>query len=97
MAEAGLAGDLDEIDSLLFDQEAFTELAHRMIADLGLSDEYGEDSAGGEGEEEGEQEEELESDTQSEACNQTIRPRTGDPKWRRWLTAGTKNQTNATA
>ena len=70
--EHSLAADLDELDALLFDQEAFTELAHRMIADLGLSDEYGEDSAGGEAEEEGEQEEEPQSESGEESAEQDM-------------------------
>ena len=70
--EYSLAEDLDDLDSLLFDQKAFAELAHKMIADLGLPDEYGEDSADGEAEEEGEQEEEMQSDSGDEAAEQDM-------------------------
>lgn len=70
--EHSLAEDLHDLDSLLFDQEAFGELAQKMIADLGLSDEYGEDSADGESEEEGEQEEEMQSDSGDEMTEQDM-------------------------
>ena len=57
--EYSLGDDLEDLDNLMFDQEAFAELAQKMITDLGLTDEYGEESAEGEAEEEGEQEEEM--------------------------------------
>jgi len=70
--EYALADDLLELDKLMFDQEAFTELARKMIADLGLTDEYGEDNNGGEQEEDSEQEEEMESESGDEATEQDM-------------------------
>ena len=70
--EYALDEDLVDLDSLMFDQEAFTELARRMITDLGLTDEYGEDNANGEQEETSEQEEELESESGDEATEQDM-------------------------
>ncbi|MGV0034909.1 MAG: hypothetical protein ACNYPE_08045, partial [Candidatus Azotimanducaceae bacterium WSBS_2022_MAG_OTU7] len=40
--EYALSDDLVDLENLMFDQEAFTRLARKMISDLGLSDEYGE-------------------------------------------------------
>ena len=70
--ESALAGDLVDLESVMFDQEAFTELARKMIEDLGLADEYGEDSADGESEENEEQEEEMQSDSGDEATEQDM-------------------------
>ena len=50
--EYSLGENLEGLDDLMFDQEAFAQLAQKMITDLGLSDEYGEDNADGEAEEE---------------------------------------------
>ena len=60
--EYALYGEFDELADLLFDQEGFNELARKMIADLGLSDEYGQENADGESEEES-QEEEVQSES----------------------------------
>ncbi|MBT4491962.1 MAG: cobaltochelatase subunit CobT [Gammaproteobacteria bacterium] len=70
--ESALEEDLTDLESLMFDQKAFTDLARKMIADLGLSDEYGEDNANGESEEQDEQEEEMESDSGDEATEQEM-------------------------
>ncbi len=66
-----LSDEFDDLDSLLFDQEAFKELARRMIADLGLYDEYGEEKADGEAEEETE-EEEVQSDSGEDIAEQDM-------------------------
>ncbi len=70
--EYSLGENLEGLDDLMFDQEAFAQLAQKMITDLGLSDEYGEDSADGEAEEEGEQEEEMQPDSGEETAEQDM-------------------------
>tara|TARA_B100002052_G_C15855011_1_gene587013 strand:- start:347 stop:1870 length:1524 start_codon:yes stop_codon:yes gene_type:complete len=70
--EYSLGDDLEDLDNLMFDQEAFAELAQKMITDLGLTDEYGEESAEGEAEEEGEQEEEMQPDSGEEMSDQDM-------------------------
>ncbi len=70
--EERLETDLDDLQSLMFDQEAFTEMARKMIADLGLSDEYGEEESDGENEDAEEQEEEMESESGEEASEQDM-------------------------
>jgi cobaltochelatase CobT len=70
--EYSLGDDLDEIENLMFDQEAFNALAHKMIADLGLSEEYGEDNSDGEGEDQNDEEEEMQSEAGEEAAEQDM-------------------------
>jgi cobaltochelatase CobT len=70
--EYSLGDDLDKLEALMFDQEAFTELARKMISDLGLSDEYGEDNSDGESDDQQDQEDELESESGDEAAEQDM-------------------------
>jgi len=70
--EHALSDDLIDLENLMFDQKAFTALARKMISDLGLSDEYGEDSADGESDDENDQEEEMDSEGGDEAAEQDM-------------------------
>ena len=63
---------LDGLDDQLFDQEAFADVARQMIHDLGLSDEYGEESSDGESDENEEQEQEMESEAGDDASQQDM-------------------------
>ncbi|MBO6556455.1 MAG: cobaltochelatase subunit CobT [Pseudomonadales bacterium] len=70
--EYALGDDLEGMEELLFDQEAFTKLARKMISDLGLSDDYGEESADGESEDEQDQEEDMQSESGDETSEQDM-------------------------
>lgn len=70
--EYALGDDFDGMEDLLFDQEAFSKLARKMISDLGLSDDYGEDSSDGESEDEQDQEEEMQSESGDESSEQDM-------------------------
>ncbi len=70
--EHSLGDDLADLESLMFDQEAFNQLAHKMITDLGLSDEYGQEDDGSESDETEEQEEEVQSEAGEEAAEQDM-------------------------
>ena len=70
--EYALGDDLEGMEDLLFDQEAFTKLARKMISDLGLSDDYGEDGSDGESEDEQDQEEEMQSESGDESSEQDM-------------------------
>lgn len=70
--EESLGEDLSGMDELMFDQEAFSQLARKMIADLGLSEDYGEDQSEGDQSEEDQQEEEMQSESGDEAAEQDL-------------------------
>ncbi|MDA0977394.1 MAG: hypothetical protein O3B72_02450, partial [Proteobacteria bacterium] len=70
--EHSLGEDLAGLEDLMFDQEAFSALAQRMIADLGLSEDYGEDQSDGEPEDQNDQEEELQSEAGDESTEQDM-------------------------
>ena len=70
--EDRLGTDFTDLGDLMFDQEAFSALAHKMIADLGLTDEYGEEDSDGEGEDASEQEEEMQSESGDEMSEQDM-------------------------
>ena len=67
-----LSDDLSDLENLMFDQEAFSRLARKMISDLGLSDEYGEDNSDGESEEQDNEEEDTQSESGDEAAEQDV-------------------------
>lgn len=62
-----IGADFDQLKDSMFDQAEFSLLARRIIADLGLSDEWGEENADGEPEDEDQQSEEMESESGEEA------------------------------
>lgn len=70
--EYALGDDLEDLESLMFDQEAFNSLARKMITDLGLTDEYGEDASDGEADDQQNQEEEMQSESGDEAAEQDM-------------------------
>ena len=70
--EHALGDDLEGMEDLLFDQRAFTNLARRMISDLGLSDEYGEEGSDGDSEDQQDQEDEMQSESGDEATEQEL-------------------------
>ena len=70
--EDSLGDALSGLDQALFDQEAFSRLARRMIASLGLAEDYGEDQAGSEEEAEDQQEEETPPETGQEASQEEM-------------------------
>ena len=70
--ESSLGDDLDGLESLMFDQKAFSQLARKMITDLGLSEEYGEDDSEGEGDDQDDQEEDMQSESGDEAAEQDM-------------------------
>ena len=70
--EYALGDDLSDLENLMFDQEAFSRLARKMISDLGLSDEYGEDNSDGESEEQDNEEQDTQSESGDEAAEQDV-------------------------
>ncbi|MCB1691286.1 MAG: cobaltochelatase subunit CobT [Pseudomonadales bacterium] len=64
--------DMETLQDVLFDQAEFSRLARKMITDLGLSDEWGEESGEGESEEPEEQTEEMESQAGDEMSDQDM-------------------------
>ena len=57
-----IGNDFDQLEECMFDQAEFSRLARRIIADLGLSDDWGEENNEGDAEEEEQQSEEMESE-----------------------------------
>lgn len=70
--EDSLGDALSGLDKALFDQEAFSQLARRMIASLGLAEDYG-DNASSEEDAEDQQEEETPPETGQEASQEEVR------------------------
>lgn len=62
-----VGAELEQLEDSMFDQAEFSRLARRMIADLGLSDEWGEENSDGESDDEEQQSEEMESEAGDEA------------------------------
>ena len=69
--EDSLGAALDGLDGILYDQAAFSQLARRMIAELGLAEEQLDDSGDGEADSE-EEEEETQSETGDESSEQEL-------------------------
>lgn len=70
--EDNLEADFSDLRSLMFDQQAFARIAHKMIADLGLSDEYGEQDSDNEDQDADEQDEEMQPETGDETSEQDM-------------------------
>ena len=70
--EASLGDALPGLEDVMFDQEAFSRLARKMIADLGLAEDYGDESQDGDSDEAEEQQEEMQSDAGDEASEQEM-------------------------
>ena len=65
----------DQVESLgqaMYDQEEFAKLTHKMIYDLGLSDQWGEDNSEADSEEQDNEAEEIESETGSDSSDQEM-------------------------
>lgn len=70
--EEKLGDDLENLDQHIYDQGEFAKLTRKMIADLGLSDEYGEESADGDSDDAEQEEQEMESEAGDEASDQEL-------------------------
>ncbi len=69
----GKIGDrLSELEGSMFDQHAFTDLTRQLISDLGLTDEWGDESQDGDSEEPDEQAQEMESESGDESSEQDM-------------------------
>ena len=65
----------DQVEALgdaMYDQEAFAKLAHKMIYDLGLSDQWGEENSDADSEDQDAEAEEVETETGSESSDQEM-------------------------
>ena len=67
-----LGDNLLDLENMIFDQDAFSHLARKMISDLGLSDEFGEDNEDGESEEQDSEEEETQPESGDDAAEQDM-------------------------
>ena len=65
-----IGSDMAELENCLFDQVEFSRMARKIISDLGLSDEWGEESGDGESEDEEQQTEEMQSEAGDEASQE---------------------------
>lgn len=70
--EDRLGTDFSDMEDLMFDQEAFMSLARRMITDLGLADDYGEENPDEGGEDADEQPEDVQSETSDDMAEQEL-------------------------
>ena len=68
--EQNIGDHLDGLDQSMYNQAAFRELAHQLISDLGLSQDWGEENADGESEDQEAEEQEMEADAGDEASDQ---------------------------
>lgn len=69
--EEKLGNQLDNLDEYIYDQVEFTRLTRKIIANLGLSDQFGEQNSDGETDED-EQEQDTESEAGDEASDQEL-------------------------
>ena len=70
--EYALGDNLEGMEELMFDQEAFSRLARRMIENLGLTDNYGEENFEGDPEDQQDQMDETQSEVGNEATEQDL-------------------------
>ena len=70
--EDRIGDSLESLDSSMFDQEAFSDIARQLISDLGLSDDWGEEGGDGESDQQEEQSEEMESQAGDDASEQEM-------------------------
>jgi cobaltochelatase CobT len=70
--EYALGDNLEDLEALMFDQEAFNRLAQQMISDLGLSEDYGQDDSDGESEDDQDQDDDMQSESGDEAAEQDM-------------------------
>ncbi len=65
--EAKAGSDLEKLHDVIRDQAAFARMTRRILTDLGMGDELGEDPDGADEDEQGEQSEQQAEDTQDQA------------------------------
>ncbi len=70
--EERIGSKLDSLSDSIFDQEEFSLIARRLISDLGLGDDWGEENADGEADDQEEQPEDMESESGDEASEQEM-------------------------
>ena len=68
--EQNIGDHLDNLQDAMYNQAAFRELAHQLISDLGLNQDWGEENADGEAEDQEHEEQEMEADAGDEASDQ---------------------------
>jgi cobaltochelatase CobT len=68
--EDHIGEELEGLEDCLHDQEEFAQLARKMIVDLGLTDEWGQEDADGEAEDADEDQDDMESDGGEEMSSQ---------------------------
>jgi len=62
----------DHLEDAMYDQIEFSKLSRRLISDLGLAEDWGEENADGDADDTDQQEEEMESDSGDEASEQDM-------------------------
>ncbi len=70
--EDRIGDKLQHLDELMYDQESFSAIARDMITSLGLTDEWGEESADGDAEDAEEDEEEMDSEAGEQGPDQDM-------------------------
>lgn len=70
--EEKLGDDLENLDKHIYDQKEFTKITRRIIADLGLSDQYGEESSDADQDDADQDEEDMESEAGDEDSEQDM-------------------------
>jgi len=67
-----IGNHLDHLEDVIFDQQEFSRFSRQLISDLGLAEEWGEESADGEADDAEQQEQEMESEAGDEASDQEM-------------------------
>ncbi|MDH5737499.1 MAG: hypothetical protein OEZ23_04280 [Gammaproteobacteria bacterium] len=70
--EEKVGNDLDGMEDQLFDQSGFVDITRRLIRDLGLSDQWGDQSNESDSEDQDPEEQEMESEAGDEASEQEM-------------------------
>jgi cobaltochelatase CobT len=68
--DQSIGDHLDGLEDAMHDQAAFRDISRRLIDDLGLSQDWGEENGDGEAEDQEQEEQEMESDAGDEASDQ---------------------------
>ncbi|MCB1645038.1 MAG: cobaltochelatase subunit CobT [Pseudomonadales bacterium] len=70
--EAQIGHETNDLDRIMYDQEEFSRITRQMIRDLGLTDDWGEESGEGQSDQEDLQEEEMEAEAGDESSEQEM-------------------------
>jgi cobaltochelatase CobT len=70
--ESQLGAQLEHLSEIMYDQAEFARITRKMIHDLGLGDDWGEDSGEGEADEDSQEPEEVESEAGDETSEQEM-------------------------